>query len=160
MVVAVFIPSTAFAKSNVKVTKAKYARGYYYRTVTVTETKWTSEKYVSGQPKKGTYLKKGDSLSYGENGGSVKANLSMSVGYGIGSVGFSIPLGKQGGSGVHAVNLVAKSKGYYKVKAKKQVKTTVIVVQMKSQKANSAWQNLKPYKTTETIRANAWLVKQ
>lgn len=64
-----------FAQDSITVGSAVY--GYppsspteEYRFITVVkDATWTSLETVEGQPTKGTYLKKGDSLFYGESDG-------------------------------------------------------------------------------------------
>ena len=130
-----------------------------HRFITITkDPKWTSCKYISGQPKNGTYLKKGDGLYYGESGGD-STSLSFSLGYGCASVAISVPLGKLGSSHFGQF-LKATSKGYYKIKAKKEIQPTITLIQYRI-KTNGKWGNwgdTKVYmKKYEVLRTKATL---
>lgn len=107
---------------------------------------WTKLKTVGGQPTKGTYVKKGDSLYYGSSGGT-KAPITLSVGvgatygYGSASVSLNIPIGKASSSSYYGKILTASKSGYYLIKAKKKVQVTVMFKQYRHRKTNNPYSN-------------------
>ncbi len=124
-----------------------------HRFITITkDPAWTSYKYVSGQPTKGTYLEAGDGLYYGESGGS-KVSISFAIEYaGCVSVGFSVPIGKMSNS-YYGKFLKAKSKGFYKIKARKEIKPTIKLIQYRYRKNGKwgSWGKAKVYSKKYTV---------
>lgn len=141
LVFSLFIPTVTALAAD----KTVYSQPYYsssilgntqHRFITITkDPKWTSYKWVSGQPSKGTYLKKGDSLYYGESGGA--ASISFVVGYGCASVSFNVPLGKANSSHM-GKSLKANKSGYYKIRAKKYIQPTIKLIQYRY-RTNGKW---------------------
>lgn len=110
-----------------------------WRFITVIkDPAWTKLATVQGQPTKGTYLKKGDYLFYGESGGK-SVTISFGVGLGVkyanasASVSFDVPLGKAYNS-YYGKALKANKSGYYVIKAKKYVKPTIVFIQYRHKK--------------------------
>ena len=124
MVVLLTTMSTSvYAKDRIS-----YGKAYSYPTNDLEQwrfifidkdPKWTKLKTIQGQPKNGTYLKSGDSLFYGENGGK-KVDISFGVGLSAqyegvsASVTFSIPMGKAYDT-YYGKALKAHKDGYYVV---------------------------------------------
>lgn len=116
--------------------KRKYSQPYFtnpiyglkqHRFIYITTPPvWTKYKFVANQPRKGTYLNKGDGLYYGESGGS-SASVSFSLGYAGMSVSMDVPLGKV--SDYYGTFKRANKRGYYKIKAKKQIIPTIWLIQ-------------------------------
>ncbi len=116
--------------------------GSQHQFITITKDyQWTPYKYVAGQPEKGTYLKKGDALFYSESNGNT-CSISVSVGFGCGSVGLSIPMGKMAQTGT---SLVASKNGYYKIKVKKQVQPIIMLIRRRAN-GTSKWGSPSVYK--------------
>lgn len=132
-----------------------------YRFIVVTKTpQWTGNHYVSGQPTKGTYLKKGDMMSFNYSGGS-SYSVSIGVGLGVGSVSVSIPTGKLTSSAGTIIK--ASSSGYYKLAVNKQIKATVKLIQYRTRQNGgwSSWTKAGVYSTSyELVRQVPSLVKQ
>ena len=107
------------------------------------DPKWTKLKTIQGQPKNGTYLKSGDSLFYGENGGK-KVDISFGVGLSAqyegvsASVTFSIPMGKAYDT-YYGKALKAHKDGYYVIKAKKYIKPHIQLIQYRYRKNGETW---------------------
>lgn len=141
------VPVTTHAESKTVILGHEYCEGIEYQWLKTTETKWTSYKYVTS---KWYWLAKGDQLFYFESKGN-PTTVNVSVGYGGSSVGVSVPLGKKCGPG-EGVAKTAKSKGYYKIKAKKKVFIDVRSTRTRRVDANnkpiSKWS--KPYTTKKT----------
>lgn len=129
---------------------------YKYTTIKKSPV-WTATKTLDGQYPKGTKCSKGDRLGYYSNTGT-NVTVSASIGYGIGSVGVSVPLGQARGkvSGVTHSMLVTKP-GYYLLQNKKEVQLTVVLVQTRRKNAYtnkwSDWSSAKvSSKTYTTLR--------
>ena len=107
------------------------------------EPRWTKLKTIEGQPKNGTYLKRGDALFYGENGGK-KVNISFGIGLSAkyeglnASVSFSIPMGKAYNT-YYGKALKADKNGYYVIKAKKYIKPHIQLIQYRRRKSTESW---------------------
>lgn len=161
-ILILFLSSVTTAYAGTKAGKPFFGNdGRWWRYITSSQQKWTTYKYVSGQPSKGTYLKKGNFLFYQSSGGS-NVSVSFSVGYGVGSIGISVPLGKPAKSGV-GTGLRAPSNGYYKIKVKKLVQISVKTSQAcgsKNRKPNGKWKNQYTKKSYKTVRVYPTLVKQ
>lgn len=134
----------------------------------VKDPKWTKLKTVADQPTKGTYLKKGDALFYGEKGGNsvgISFGFSLGAGYGSvsGNVSFSIPLGKAYSTSYGKILKASKS-GYYIIKAKKNIKPTIILIQSRYKKPFTnewgPWEKPKVYtKKYEIVQSYSTLVR-
>lgn len=128
-----------------------------WRFIYVTkDSMWTKNKRISGQPQKGTYLKKGDFLYYSESGGescSLSFALGLSSGIFSGNVSISVPIGKMGAV-TTGTGLVAGSKGYYVIKAKKQVKPTITLIQYRKKNGNKwgKWGRAQVYNKSYTVQ--------
>lgn len=125
---------SAYTKSVSETYRYPTDSRHEWRFVTITgsdsDAKWTKYHYISGQPKKGTWLKKGDLMFYQSNGGS-NSSLSFTVGYGFASVSLDIPIGKISSTS-YGVAKQAQKKGWYKIKLKKLVKPIVVYKQSRS----------------------------
>lgn len=163
----------AFAKDTVTVSdtynSSPSGGNQQHRFITVVkDPAWTKLKKISGQPTKGTYLKKGDMLFYTEGGGK---SVSISFGVSLGStyanasasVSFDVPLGKMN-STQYGKAMRASSPGYYIIKAKKKVQPTIKFIQYRNKQSNGKWGAWgKPSvfsKNYKVIQAYSTLVKQ
>lgn len=171
LVISNVISAPAYAKDS---TSTSYPFSYptrpneQWRFITVVkDSKWTKLTTVQGQPTKGTYLRKGDSLFYGESGGK-KASISFGVGLGVkfanvsANVSFSVPLGKAHSS-YFGKALKANKSGYYLIKAKKNIKPTIVFIQYRHKKNNKwgTWEKASFYsKDYKVIQSYSTLVKQ
>jgi hypothetical protein len=162
-----------YAKDSVSYSSA-YARptksDEQWRFITVVKDPlWTKLVTVEGQPTKGTYLKKGDSLFYGENGGK---SIPISVGVTIAKVvsvgvGFNIPMGKAYNT-YYGKSLKADKSGYYIIKAKKKIQPTIKFIQYRHKQNGylqngkwGSWEKAKYYgKNYKVVKAYSTLVKQ
>lgn len=104
--------------------------------IITTDPVWTKYKYVSKQPKKGTYLQKGDGLFYGEKGGD-STSISISLGYAGISVAMSVPVGVINDD--YGTFKRANKKGYYKLKVKKQIIPRVALIQYRNREIGGKW---------------------
>ena len=149
------------ARDKIKVSPAYYcgttgSGDTQFRFILVTKGSrhWTPWKYVAGQPRRGTYLRKGSALYYGQAGG---AKATMSVGFGCyGSISFSVPIGRR--EGVSGTILPAHRKGYYKIKARKQGIVKAQFIQWRHRRDGhwSKWSKAKLYRRLfrcERVRA-------
>ncbi len=143
------IRAHAADKTTVSETFTNNSNTEQWRFIVVTkDPQWTNYKVVSGQPTKGTHLRKGDMLYYNDSGGS-SANVSFSCALGVAGVGsvsvsVSVPLGQASGSGVGTA-LRASKEGYYVIKARKYIQPTITFVQYRYRSVTSnswgSWTN-------------------
>ncbi|QFR22184.1 hypothetical protein [Schleiferilactobacillus harbinensis] len=109
--------------------------------------------WASGQPTKGTHLKKGDGLIYTPSGGST---VTYSVNFGYGGVSFGVGIGSAAEGSV-GVLLVAPSAGYYKVWADKTMKVTS--TQWYGHQIAGSWVALSPLHAATMSSSNPVLKK-
>jgi len=131
-------------------------RSYVYRCITIVSTTWTKSQYLGDQDVGGEKGYAGGAFWYVHSGGST-ISVSFAIGYGVGSVSVSVPLG-QSGAPKHGVQIPIKVTGYYKIKAKKVVKMRVVITQY--QNAKGKWYNHSVAKSHTELRAKAWIVIQ
>lgn len=163
-----------YAKDTITISKNIYnyppnSPTEQFRFITVVkDSAWTKLETVEGQPTKDTYLKKGDSLFYGASGGkSIGISFGISLGVAYGNVGanvsFSVPLGKVSNS-YYGKALKADKAGYYIIKAKKNIKPTIMFKQSRYKKVDGKWGDWeKPIlfsQSYEVIQEYSILVKQ
>lgn len=169
MLCSQYVTVSAYTKSVSKIQSYPTDNNTQYRFVTFTpsksDAKWTGYHNISGQPKHGTWLDKGDMMFYQSNGGS-NCSLSFGLGYGYGSISLSVPVGKMA-SESYGVAKKAKEKGWYKLKLNKRVKVTVKYIQTRNRYYNypkgyvwSKWKKRLISKDKTILKEKAKLVKQ
>ena len=160
VVIAIAIITTTFeqthASSKTVVVGHEYDQGYEYQWLKTTETKDTVFKFVTN---KWYWLDKNDQLFYYESAGN-PTTITTTVGYGGASVGVTVPLGRKGGKG-EGIAKTAKKKGYYRIKAKKNIsiciRSTRIRTVDEKKRPTSKWG--KPFTTKKTYTTNTVTTK-
>lgn len=110
-----------------------------YRFITVKSKQETPLTTIPGQPPNGTYLKKGDALFYGSNGGSsIPVSFGINTAFASLGVSFNIPMGKVYNTHYGSAHY-AQSPGYYVIKVKKTLIATVLFQQHRTKLSNNRW---------------------
>lgn len=135
----------------------------YKFTTIKKDPKWTSVKTLEGQNSGGTYCSVGDQLGYYTSSGT-NVTISFSVGYGIGTVGISVPLGTAKGktSGYLHTKKVTKA-GYYVVQGQKYIQPTIVLTQSRRKNSNtgkwSDWSKAKVKTKSSTVIKDKYTLK-
>lgn len=144
--------SNLYASSD-KIKYSKWQQGdrahsYEVRLVTVERGEYKTKKKYIGPGKRGTYLQKGESLSYIPRSGknpvsvSVGAGISIPAGIASGSIScsISVPVGSIDGKGATVNCKPVKEKGYYGLVVWKTVKPTLFYSQTRTwNKSKGRW---------------------